>query len=220
MRAAAGRHHRSHGRLPIVHIAIALCLIAAVIGIRLRTGHPGTSPATERTWAAASTPAPILGATPTTSGTLVRFVTPPIHLAIPSIGVNSGLQALKRLANGSLQPPTHWNVPGWYAGGVLPGAVGPAVIAGHIDSTTGPAVFYRLQTLRVGARISITEQNGTVLSFLVDRAETFPKDHFPTELVYGPTPNPQLRLISCTGEFDRTARNYLSNLVVSAHLET
>ncbi len=81
-------------------------------------------------------------------------------------------------------------------------------------------MFYRLHTLRAGARISVTEQNGTVLSFLVDQLESFPKDDFPTEIVYGPTPNPQLRLISCTGEFDRTAHNYLSNLVVSAHLET
>ena len=197
-----------------------MCLIAVVVYIRLRSPHPNTTPAAQPSSAPPSTQSPIVGAIPTTDTPSAKAVTLPVHLAIPSIGVSSGLQALKLLANGTLQTPTHWNVPGWYADGVLPGAVGPAVIAGHIDSTTGPAVFYRLRALHAGARVSITEQNGKVLSFLVDRLESFPKDHFPTEIVYGPTPTPQLRLISCTGEFDRTAHNYLSNLIVSAHLET
>jgi hypothetical protein len=79
-------------------------------------------------------------------------------------------------------------------------------------------VFYRLRELVAGATVSVTEQNGKVLSFVVDDVRSYPKDQFPTETVYGPTPTPELRLISCGGEFDRSSQSYLNNLVVSAHL--
>jgi hypothetical protein len=151
---------------------------------------------------------------------VARMVSRPVHLTIASIGVSTALQALTLRPGGSLQAPTRWDVAGWYSGGVVPGQVGPAVITGHVDSRRGPAVFYRLRALRPGAKISVTARNGRVLTFIVDRAETFPKSHFPTQAVYGPTRTPQLRLISCTGEFDWAAHNYLSNLVVTAHLRS
>jgi sortase (surface protein transpeptidase) len=124
--------------------------------------------------------------------------------------------ALQR--DGTLQSPSSWNVAGWYAGGIKPGQIGPAVIAGHIDSTNGPAVFYRLDKLAIGAQAVVTEQGGAVLTFVVDDVQSFAKDKFPADAVYGPTPYPELRLITCTGDFDYKTHNYLSNLVVSAHL--
>jgi sortase (surface protein transpeptidase) len=148
----------------------------------------------------------------------VAAVTAPVRLTVPSIGIDTSLQQLALLANGTLQPPSSWNVAGWYAAGVKPGEVGPAVIAGHIDSTSGPAVFYRLDRLAIGAQAQVVEQNGTTLTFVVDDVQSFPKDSFPTQAVYGPTPYPELRLITCTGDFDYKTHNYLSNLVVTAHL--
>jgi sortase (surface protein transpeptidase) len=117
-----------------------------------------------------------------------------------------------------LEPPSQWGVAGWYADGVYPGQLGPAVIAGHIDSINGPAVFYRLHDLAPGARVQVTEKNGTVLTFVVDSLQSFPKNQFPSKAVYGPSPYPVLRLITCTGDFDWATHNYLDNLVVSAHL--
>ncbi len=143
---------------------------------------------------------------------------PPVSLTIASIGVQTSLQPLGLLANGSLQSPSQWGVAGWYDGGVVPGQVGPAVIAGHVDSTKGPAVFYRLKNLQPGATAAVTEQDGAVLTFVVDTVQSFPKNQFPTATVYGPTPDAELRLITCTGVFDSSARSYLSNLVVTAHL--
>jgi sortase (surface protein transpeptidase) len=141
-----------------------------------------------------------------------------VRLTIKSIGVNTALQPLGRLTDGSLESPSEWQRAGWYADGVIPGAVGPAVIAGHIDSIAGPAVFYRLGELRPGVRLRVTDHDGRVLTFVVDNLRRYPKAHFPTEAVYGPTPDPQLRLVTCTGEFDPAAGSYLDNLVVSAHL--
>lgn len=223
-----GRHHRSSSRLGLWCTALALCLLVVGIYFRLhadesnpisaaQSGTPSQPSSTPATPATPSATSPI-GVAPRSGPAKAAHVSPPIHLSVPSIGVSTALQRLTLAPDGSLQAPTRWEVAGWYAGGIVPGEVGPAVIAGHIDSTRGPAVFYRLHELAAGATISVTEQNGTVLSFAVDTVRDYPKDQFPAKLVYGPTPNPVLRLISCTGEFDRSAGQYLSNVVVSAHL--
>jgi Sortase domain len=142
----------------------------------------------------------------------------PVRLSIPSIGVDTRLESLELLADHTLAAPRHWAVAGWYSAGVRPGDAGPAIIAGHVDSVSGPAVFFRLGQLRPGAVVLVRESTGSTLRFVVDSAASYPKDHFPTEAVYGPTPLPELRLITCTGDFDFSAHSYRDNLVVSAHL--
>jgi hypothetical protein len=143
---------------------------------------------------------------------------PPVRVSIPAIHVDSALQRLGREPDGTMQPPTKWAVAGWYADGVVPGQVGPAVIAGHVDSTAGPAVFYRLPELVIGDRVTVDAADGSHTTFVVDHIQRFVKAHFPTEQVYGPVPVPELRLVTCTGRFDWAARSYVDNLVVSAHL--
>ena len=143
---------------------------------------------------------------------------PPVRVTIPAIGVDSTLQSLGLLSDGTLQPPSSYQQAGWYAKGVVPGSTGPAVIAGHVDSTAGPGVFFRLRDLRVGDLVQVKNKAGRTLSFVIDDVHAYPKAQFPTAAVYGPTSLPELRLITCTGDFDTAARSYLSNLVVSAHL--
>jgi LPXTG-site transpeptidase (sortase) family protein len=142
----------------------------------------------------------------------------PTHVAVPRLGISSSLQRLHLLKNGELQSPSAWMEAGWYADGTRPGDVGPAVIAGHVDSTLGRAVFYRLREARVGDTILVMEVGGKVLTFVVSEVRSYPKDEFPTATVYGPTALPELRLVTCTGEFDYVHHNYLDNLVVFAVL--
>lgn len=142
----------------------------------------------------------------------------PARLRIAAIGVNSGLERLGRLPDGTLEAPRKWGQAGWYADGVRPGAQGPAVIAGHVDSTDGPAVFFRLRELRPGDVVFVTDTNDTTLRFRVDHTMSYPKSRFPETAVYGPTALPELRLVTCTGQFDRAARSYRENLVVYADL--
>ena len=142
----------------------------------------------------------------------------PARVAVPRIGISSGLQRLHLRQDGELPPPSAWMEAGWYADGTRPGDVGPAVIVGHVDSTLGPAVFYRLREMRVGDTILVTEVGGKVLTFVVSEVRSYPKDKFPTDTVYGPTALPELRLVTCTGEFDYVHHNYLDNLVVFAIL--
>jgi LPXTG-site transpeptidase (sortase) family protein len=115
-----------------------------------------------------------------------------------------------------LQAPPAPDVAGWFVHGALPGEPGPAVIAGHVDSRTGPAVFSRLDRLVPGDRVEVGRSDGQVFAYRVTTVETVPKDAFPTARVYGPTPGPELRLITCGGVFDRHSSHYRDNVIVTA----
>ena len=147
--------------------------------------------------------------------TLPALTGPPTRLRIPAIGVDTGLESLHLDRTGVLTPPENFAKAGWYADGTSPGDPGPAVIAGHVDSRRGPAVFYRLRELTPGDRIDVL-RGGRTVRFTVVSAAWYPKDAFPTDRVYGPTPDRQLRLITCGGVFDRRLRSYRDNLVVYA----
>jgi sortase (surface protein transpeptidase) len=140
----------------------------------------------------------------------------PIALTIPSIGVQTSLIHLGLTADGALQVPQSTAVAGWYTGSPPPGAIGPAIIAGHIDSRAGPGVFFRLSSLRPGDRVYVRRADGTLAVFRVTLVRQFPKDSFPASAVYGPAPDPELRLITCGGTFDPQLREYLSNTIVYA----
>ena len=142
----------------------------------------------------------------------------PVRLQIPAIDVSTPLVKLGRLPDGSLEVPKDWDTAGWYDKGPRPGQPGPAVILGHVDSRTGPAVFYQLRALRPGDTVRVGLADGRVLVFRVQRVQRYPKDEFPTEAVYFPTLNGELRLITCGGEFDYAARSYRDNIVVYATL--
>ena len=143
----------------------------------------------------------------------------PVTVLIPSIGVETTLESLEVDSAGALEPPTRSDKAGWYAGGIAPGAPGPAVIAGHVDSRTGPGVFFRLPELQPGAEVLVEREDGSRLTFVVSGTHTTDKTAFPTEAVYGPTPLSELRLVTCGGDFDRAAGSYRNNVIVDAVLK-
>jgi LPXTG-site transpeptidase (sortase) family protein len=138
----------------------------------------------------------------------------PVTLTIPLIGVRTTLITLGREADGSMEVPVSTSVAGWYTGSVLPGSVGPSVIAGHVDSKSGPGVFFRLPQLREGDKVYVTRADKSTAEFRVTEVQTYAKDKFPTQSVFGATPDPELRLITCGGTFDHATGHYLSNVVV------
>ena len=142
----------------------------------------------------------------------------PVLLTIPAIGVRTKLVDLGLNSNGTLQVPASTAVAGWYSGSPRPGAVGAAVIAGHVDSRAGLGVFFWLHALRPGDLVYVGRSDGTMAVFTVTSVRTYAKDQFPTAAVYGPVPDTELRLITCGGTFDRTLGSYLSNVVVFARL--
>jgi hypothetical protein len=144
----------------------------------------------------------------------------PTKLTIKTIGVNAPFTPLSKDAKGVLQPPpeTNKNLAGWYADGPTPGELGSAIVAGHVDTKTGPAVFFLLSYLRKGDPVVINRADGTVATFKVDSVQTFSKGAFPDKQVYGDTPDAELRIITCGGAYDHKKKDYKSNVVVFAHL--
>jgi LPXTG-site transpeptidase (sortase) family protein len=165
-----------------------------------------------------------VGALPAPTGPIVappqsanpHSVASPVSLTIPLIGVDAQMIKLGLAAGGALQVPSSTAVAGWYTGSPRPGSIGSAIIVGHIDSIKGPGVFYRLSELSKGDAVYVKRADGTMVEFRVTAVQEYPKDKFPTQAVYGPTPDAELRLITCGGTFDSTTGHYLSNIVVYA----
>lgn len=118
--------------------------------------------------------------------------------------------------DGTLEVPANARESGWWSRGAFPGEKGTAVIAGHVDSGAGPAVFFRLRELEPGDDVRITDSEGRTARFAVERSEEHPKNDFPTRRVYAPTAGRALRLITCSGDFDEARGRYRSNLIVFA----
>jgi hypothetical protein len=142
----------------------------------------------------------------------------PVRLSVPTVGIDTALTGIAVDAAGALVPPSDDTIAGWYRSGPAPGEVGPAVLTGHVDSREGPAVFFRLRDIAVGDPVSVVRADGTTLRFTVTRVARYPKNAFPTAEVYSPTAGPELRLITCGGDFDRGARSYLDDVVLYAAL--
>jgi hypothetical protein len=139
-----------------------------------------------------------------------------VRLEIAAIGVRAPVIRLGLNRDGTLEVPARFDEVGWWTGGARPGERGPAVIAGHVDSRTGPAVFFRLDRLRARDTIVVVRRDGSRARFVVQRIARYRKAAFPTARVYGPTRAPALRLITCSGAFDAASGHYVDNTVVYA----
>ncbi|MEV6369229.1 class F sortase [Micromonospora musae] len=220
---AIRRHRRPRPPVTaLVAFGVALCL-AAGTGVGLAATEPPPPAGADPTPAAAQPPTvagrPTAGRSPDcAAGCPATPRGEPSRVRVSRIGVDSPLTALGLDPAGALVPPTDFDLAGWYAGGPAPGDPGPAVLAGHLDSRHGPAVFARLGELRPGDTVEV-RRGGQWLSFRVTGALRTRKDRFPTSTVYGPTPGAELRLITCGGDFDRRRRHYVENVVVFAVAE-
>jgi len=204
-----------HSGRPAVILAAGLLVIAAgTAGLLLtRHGTPALRPPPAGVDALPAPTGPIVAAPQSAAP---KPVARPVALTIPLIGVQTQLVYLGLTSDGALQVPSSTAVAGWYTGSPRPGAIGSAIIVGHIDSYLGPGIFFRLSELRPGDKVYVRRADGTLVEFRVTEVQMYLKDHFPTEAVYGPTPDAELRLITCGGAFDRATRHYLSNIVVYA----
>lgn len=223
---------RPASRFPVMPVAFAtgglvLGVAATVLISSLGGSHKSTPVAaavSQKSPGAISTissPAPaahISGSVKTDETGLSPSV--PTAVKIPKIGVSSSLVSLGLAADGTLQVPTDFSKAGWYVSGAYPGEADepPALIVGHVDNYKGPAVFFRLKELGVGDKVLVPRADGTTATFLVYRTANYVKSSFPARSVYAATGRPELRLITCTGQFDTNARSYLSNFVAYAYL--
>lgn len=210
--------HRARRRIRLAAVRAGLAVVAVgggVLAVVLpETAAPASASGDVATTADTTPPVPMS----VTVGDAAGQAAAPTRVRVPSIEVESELVRLGVDADQVLVPPTDFGTAGWFAEGPAPGETGPAVIAGHVDSTDGPAVFFRLRELRPGDEVLVDRADGSTARFEVRSVQRYPKDAFPTEEVYGPTPRAELRLITCGGVFDTDERSYRDNVVVTAVL--
>lgn len=207
--------------LGLAALLAGVLLLVGLIGVLVATGGDGTSTAPTLPDSPAAQP---VGEPPAPAGPDAtpaptrrdRRAARPVRISIPAIGVRAPVIPLGLDEAGALEVPQDFSQTGWWTGGSRPGERGPAVIVGHVDSRTGPAVFYRLGALRTGDEIVVERADGTNARFHVQRSSRYAKASFPTTAVYGPTSRPALRLITCSGTFDRETGHYVDNTVVFA----
>jgi sortase (surface protein transpeptidase) len=142
----------------------------------------------------------------------------PVRIVIPAIRVSARVIPLGLNPDRTLEVPKNYAETGWFTGGPEPGERGGAVIAGHVDSKTGPAVFFRLRELRRNDLIKVVLKDGSSVRFAVRSSMAVPKNRFPTKLVYNKRPRATLTLITCGGQFDQATGHYRDNYLVFADL--
>lgn len=217
-------------RTPVVLLVCVLLTVAGLGAIwwgRTHQFRPATIPAAAAAPAAArsATGSPAQGPTalpaPGASASTNRAdaqVALPRHLRIDALGIDTSLLHLGLDSAGAIAVPSGADAQrvAWFDGSPRPGQAGPAVVEAHVGTDTGPGPFVRLGTLRPGRPVVVTDQAGAAHTFTVYRIAQYPKSDFPTAEVYGNTAGPELRLITCGGDFDASTGHYRSNVVVYA----
>ncbi len=210
---------RRRPRMPVWLLPTMAALVTGLLlGALLAPGTDQSSagvPATPGTAVAA--PAP--GSAANAVASLARAE--PVAVDIPAIEVSTPLVDLGLNSDGTLEVPVDFSKAGWFTGGNAPGDPEgpPALLAGHVDDRTDPAVFFRLPELEIGDEVLVTRADNSVAVFTVSDRRQYPKDALPTDEIYAPVDESEVVLITCTGAFDETAGSYLDNLVVRATLD-
>lgn len=139
-----------------------------------------------------------------------------VRLEIPAIGVDASVEKVGRLPSGQMDVPKVPEDVAWFTESALPGQPSgrPSIIAGHLDSPAGPAVFYRLRHLVPGDELAVTYENGDRYVFAVQDKERYLYDSAPVDKIFGSNPNRMLNLITCDGAWDGGAANYEQRLVI------
>jgi sortase (surface protein transpeptidase) len=194
---------------------VLVAVVAMLAGQVLVAARPGPDPVTAVTPMAATPALPSWVNEPPAE---TKPAAKPTRVRIPAIGVDREIVDAGVDQAGALIPPESAAVVGWFTAGPAPGDVGPALLAAHVDSRTGPGAFVKLVELRPGDKVTVERADQSTVDFVVVSTAQVAKTAFPTELVYAPLPVPMLRLITCGGTFDRAAHSYRENVIVEAAL--
>ena len=190
---------------------VVAAMVLLLIGVGFFAAHlrgSQSAPTSGHAASVAGNAAPISAGRPSAA---VRSA--PVSIRIPAMGVSVSLSQLGLNADKSPQVPTKYQEPGWYKLGPAPGQMGSAVILGHVDDKNGPAVFFKLGSLKAGDKVDVSLADGAVVHFAVTTVATYAKATFPSQKVYGSHGISGLQLVTCGGKFDAASGHYLSNVV-------
>ncbi|WP_157764423.1 class F sortase [Paenibacillus riograndensis] len=143
----------------------------------------------------------------------------PDLLTIPAISVKAGIQPVGLLENGQMDVPDNTEITGILFPGVLPGGKGNVIIDGHVDSYSGPAVFFKLKKLKQGDKVIVSRKNGRQLTYIVESVEAFTPAEAPMERIFGETGERRMNLITCTGRYSRKKKEHEKRLIIFTKLD-
>ncbi|NEE00996.1 class F sortase [Phytoactinopolyspora halotolerans] len=204
-----------------------MVLIAVLAGCSAAPGastdrRPGSTPLPEPGIVTDASPSPTAERTedppPRAETTAALDASPPERVRIDALGVDQEIIPLGKATDGSMEVPQAAEPVGWYQYSPTPGQTGPSVLAGHLTWNGVDGIFRNLDTLVVGDPIEVIRADGSTARFAVSRVEQYGKDRFPTARVYGNTEGPELRLITCAGDYDPESRGFSDNVVVYARM--
>ncbi|MFE2879716.1 class F sortase [Streptomyces roseus] len=146
----------------------------------------------------------------------------PARVDVPSMGIRAPVIPRGLDAQGAIEPPPYESpgTVGWWGGGVKPGEAGAALLVGHVDTASKPAVFYGLSSAKPGGAVRVVRTDGSVAEFTIEDVRVYERAHFDAHRAYGQRikGRAELRLVTCGGTYDKAAKQYTANVVVSAYL--
>lgn len=143
----------------------------------------------------------------------------PARLIIPSIQVDADIQHVGITKSGNMAVPSNFSDVGWYRYGTVPGDIGSAVIAGHVDNGLGlSGVFKRLDEVEAGDDVYLESENGIRLHYVVSAVESYPYDAIPLETLFHRADTSRLNLVSCEGSWIASEKTYDRRIVVYTRL--
>lgn len=197
----------------ILFLVAAAAIVGGTFLVTWPSGGNGYKPHSLPVREPSTTPViPVPASSGVTPAVFARSV--PTEIKIPAIGVDARIVPIYDPCITPTNCPLDLtplgqttNLAGWWAGqqgspkdSFSPGQAGPAVIVGHVNwAGVGPLVFANLNKLQQGDQIQVVLQSGKTVTFTVDFLQDISKSVFPTASVYGATPYPSLRLVTCTG---------------------
>lgn len=116
----------------------------------------------------------------------------------------------------TLEPPSDPRVVGRWADGAALGAkIGTTLLTSHVNFGGVAGIFEQLSTLTVGQDVTTADASGHATRWVVTKNFAVSKaGALPAEIFAGTTGPRRLVLVTCGGDFDAAARNYLSNVIV------
>ncbi|MGO0061823.1 class F sortase [Brevibacillus fluminis] len=142
----------------------------------------------------------------------------PDLLEIPSIKLKARVEPVGVTPKGNMGVPKEFDKVGILAPWTKPGEKGNAVISGHFDHYTGPAIFYRLRDLKPGAKVIVSNGKGKRINFVVKEVVSYPTADAPLKKIFGQATKPHLNLITCSGRFNKKTQEHARRLVVFTEL--
>ncbi len=139
----------------------------------------------------------------------------PLFIKIPEINLEAAIESVGLTETGSMDTPKLPMNTAWYNLGVRPGEIGSAVIDGHVNWKYGAtAVFANLDNVKVGDKVTVEDNNGKLIDFIVREIRTYQHDDDASDIFSSSDGKSHLNIITCAGAWNKNLKIYSERLVI------